>query len=109
MSDACDQMIQQILSAARRDPRIVGVVDYGSSSEGRADRWSDVDVALFVRDADFELFERGWKLWAAQFGPLLLAYVGGVGHPWTVYDTPAIPLRVDFAFHRASALDVMLT
>ncbi len=100
---------RRLIAAAEHDPRIVGIVDYGSSSEGRADQWSDVDVALFLRDADFDEFERGWKDWAAQFGPLLLAYVGGVGHPWAVYDTQPLPLRVDFAFHRESALDVMLT
>jgi hypothetical protein len=98
-----------LTAAAQRDPRIVGVVDYGSGSEGRADEWSDVDVALFLRDADFDDFERGWKGWAAQFGPLLLAYVGGVGHPWAAYDARPIPLRVDFAFHRESDMDVMLT
>lgn len=100
---------RRLVEAARRDPRIVGVVDYGSGSEGRADEWSDVDVALFIRDADFDDFELGWKDWAAQFGPLLLAYVGGVGHPWAAYDARPLPLRVDFAFHRESRMDVMLT
>lgn len=99
----------RMLTAAEHDPRIVGVVDYGSSSEGRADEWSDVDVALFLRDADFDDFGRGWKGWAARLGPLLLAYVGGVGHPWAVYDARPLPLRVDFAFHRESGMDVMLT
>jgi hypothetical protein len=99
----------RIVRAAERDPRVVGIVDYGSSSEGRADEWSDVDVAIFIRDADFEEFERDWKEWATQFGPLLLAYVGGVGHPWAVYDARPLPLRVDFAFHRESGMEVMLT
>ena len=98
----------RLIFAAERDPRIVGLVDYGSSSEGRADEWSDVDVALFLRDADFVEFERVWKEWATQFGPLLLAYVGGVGHPWAVYDAHPLPLRIDFAFHRESKMDVML-
>jgi predicted nucleotidyltransferase len=39
-------MIRRIVAAAERDLRIVGVVDYGSSSEGRADAWSDVDTAV---------------------------------------------------------------
>jgi lincosamide nucleotidyltransferase B/F len=101
-------MIRQILVAAERDPRIVGVVDYGSGSEGRMDAWSNVDAALFVRDADLDAFTRDWKAWAAQFGRLLLAYIGGVGHPWMVYDTRPMPLRVDFAFHPESALDTIL-
>ena len=45
-------LLDQIIAEAERDPRIVGVIDYGSRSEGRADAWSDLDLALFVRDAD---------------------------------------------------------
>lgn len=108
-TDARGRMTARLVAAAERDPRVVGVVDYGSGGEGRADEWSDVDVALFIRDADAEEFGREWKAWAAQFGTLMLAYVGGVGHPWAVYDARPLPLRVDFAFHRESALDVILT
>jgi Streptomycin adenylyltransferase len=101
--------VHQLIAAAERDIRVVGLVDYGSSSEGRADAWSDVDVALFIRDADLARFEAGWKEWASQFGALLLAYIGGVGHPWAVYDTGPILLRVDFAFHAESDVEEMLT
>ena len=76
----------RIIMAAERDPRIVGVVDYGPGCEGRADEWSDVDVALFRRDADCDDFGRGWKGWAAQFGPLLLALLV-VCHPPAKADT----------------------
>ncbi len=108
-ADARTRMLGQLKEAAESDARIVGVVDYGSGSEGRADEWSDVDVALFIRDADFDSFSGEWVEWAGQFGALLLAYVGGVGHPWAVYDVAPVPLRVDFAFHRESKMDVMLT
>lgn len=96
---------QRIREAGRHDPRIVGVIDYGATSQGRGDVWSDLDVALFIRDADLEAFEADWRAWAAQLGPLLLAYVGGVGHPWAVYDAQPMPLRVDLAFRPASGLD----
>ncbi len=102
-------MVRRLLAVAEGDPRIVGVVDYGSSSEGRVDEWSDLDVALFIRDADFDRFRREWRDWATCLGPLLLAYVGGVGHPWTVYDATPVPLRVDFVLHRASAADEIAT
>jgi hypothetical protein len=102
-------LLEQILAAAKQDPRIIGVIDYGAMSEGRADAWSDLDLALFIRDADFSTFEADWRTWAAQFGTLLLAYVGGVGHPWAVYDTLPAPSRVDFAFHRESAGASLLT
>jgi hypothetical protein len=101
--------VSQLVAAAEGDPQIVGLVDYGSSSQGRADAWSDVDVALFVRDADLGQFEASWKQWASQFGALLLAYIGGVGHPWAVYDTDPIPLRVDFALLAESDVEQMLS
>src|SRR5690349_14561345 len=102
-------LVARLIAAAAAAPRIVGLPDYGSSSEGRVDQWSDVDVALFIRDADFAAFERDWKAWAAQLGDLLLAYVGGVGHPWTVYDADPIPLRADFNFDPESALPKVAT
>jgi lincosamide nucleotidyltransferase len=108
-TDARLRIIQQLTTAAQSDPRIVGVVDYGSSSEGRADKWSDVDVALFLRDEDFETFKDEWSVWAARFGTLLLAYIGSIGHPWAVYDTSPVPLRVDFAFHRETEMSTMLS
>lgn len=99
-----DDLLWHILAAARRDPRIAGLLDYGSSSEGRSDEWSDVDVALYLRDEDLAAFRAGWKEWAAGLGSLLLAYVGGVGHPWTVYDGTPLPLRCDFNFWPVSAI-----
>jgi len=102
-------MIQQLRHAAEQDPRIIGLLDYGSSSEGRGDEWSDIDVALFIRDTDLPLFEQNWKTWAAQFGDLLLAYPGADEHPWAVYYAELVPLRVDFDFHPASQLDTVLT
>jgi lincosamide nucleotidyltransferase len=103
-----DNLRQHILHVVQADPRIVGCVDYGSTSEGRGDEWSDLDIALFIRDDELDLFEKDWKQWASQFGNLLLAYIGGVGHPWAVYDTDRIPLRVDFVFHPASTLNRVL-
>jgi len=100
-------MWQRLGAVAEADARIVGLVDYGSSSEGRADAWSDVDAALFIADTAFDAFVAGWRAWAAGFGPLLLAYVGGVGHPWAVYDAAPVPLRVDFDLHCASTVAAM--
>ena len=109
LSDVPRTVKQRILESVRADSRIVGCLDYGSASEGRGDAWSDLDIALFIRDADLNAFEQNWKQWAAQFGDLLLAYIGGVGHPWAVYDADPIPLRVDFAFHPISTIDRILT
>jgi hypothetical protein len=103
-----DQTRQRILKAARADPRILGCVDYGSTSEGRGDEWSDLDIALFIQDSELESFKKNWKQWAAQFGTLYLAYIGGIGHPWAVFEANPIPLRVDFVFFPASNLDKIL-
>jgi lincosamide nucleotidyltransferase len=108
LSEMRHEIKTRLLEAARRDPRIVGVVDYGSSSEGRGDRWSDLDIALFIEDSHLESFEENWEAWAAGFGTLLLAYVGAIGHPWAVYDAEPMPMRVDLVFFRASELEVVL-
>jgi hypothetical protein len=101
-------MLVQLQEVAARDERIVGLVEYGSGAEGRADEWSDLDVTLFVHDAYFEAFSREWVAWAGQLGSLLLAYVGHIGHPWTVYDAEPIPLRVDFYLLPEARLDGVL-
>jgi hypothetical protein len=98
----------RILAAVAADDRIVGCLDYGSTSEGRGDRWSDLDLSLFIRDDDLAGFEADWKAWVAQFGDLLLAYVGGVGHPWVTFAGQPLPMRVDFSFHAASSMDALM-
>ena len=108
-SNARRAMIARLTTAAASDPRIVGMLDYGSGSHGRVDEWSDIDVEVFVRDEDYDAFARDWKEWAAGFGTLLLAYVGHIGHPWTVYDTEPVPLRVDFDLVHASDLEQVVT
>ena len=96
---------RQLVAEAERDPRVVGLLDYGSSSEGRADEWSDVDAAVFVRDADFARFAEEWREWVARFGRPLSAFLYQENHPWAIYDSSPIPLRSDFGFHRESAID----
>jgi len=98
-------MRRRLIEAAERDSRVVGLLDYGSSSEGRLDEWSDVDVAVFVCDADYDAFARDWVSWAGQLGKLLLAFISHVGHPWTVYAADPVPLRVDFDLYRESEVD----
>lgn len=104
-----DGLRAAIIAAAAADPRVAGVLDYGSSGEGRGDAWSDLDMCLFIRDDHMQAFEAEWRPWAAGFGRLLLAYISGVGHPWAVYDTSPLPTRVDFAFQPESNADIILT
>lgn len=107
-TDNRDSILQRVLHAIHNDDGIVGALDYGSSSEGREDQWSDIDIALYIRDDVLAAFETEWKTWAAQFGTLLLAYIGGVQHPWVVYAAEPYPVRADFAFHPASNTDNLL-
>lgn len=93
-----------ILSAIEADPRVVGCLDYGSTGHGKGDQWSDLDLALIIQDDALTSFEANWQDWAAQFGDLLLAYISFAGHPWAVYETGTIPLRVDFSFRAASTI-----
>ncbi|MEM7334064.1 MAG: aminoglycoside 6-adenylyltransferase [Chloroflexota bacterium] len=102
-----ESTLRKILTAVSQDPRIVGCLDYGSSSEGRDDPYSDLDIALFIQDEQLNSFYAGWQSWAAQFGTLLLAYIGGIGHPWVVYDTGEMPLRIDFNFISASQVNLI--
>lgn len=102
------QIRESILDSIRPDPRFVGCVDYGSTSEGRGDEWSDLDMAFFVRDEAADEINRDWKTWASQFGTPMLMFAGAENHPWAVFDADPIPLRADFAFHPESKLDIIL-
>jgi hypothetical protein len=102
-------ILARLLAAAQQDKRSMGLLEYGSGSEGGSDHYSDIDMAVFLRETDFAPFEQEWQAWASQFGPLLLAYVSGVGHPWTVYDATPLPVRVDFVFYPETAAEQILT
>ena len=108
---SADDLLQRVIDAARVDQRITGLLDYGSRSEGRADEWSDVDLEVFIRDEDYDAFDQEWEGWAAQFGPLLLAFVGDIDNHWVAYEHHPAPLRADFSLHRASvaATDTLST
>ena len=47
---------QLLVEQVQSDKRIVGLLQGGSESEGRADQWSDLDVFLFLCDTDMEVF-----------------------------------------------------
>lgn len=94
-SDARERLLHGILDNARRDERVLAVLDYGSTSEGRGDAWSDIDLALSIRPDAWEEFAASWEAWLAQCGKVLLGFVSFTGHPWAVIATDAAPVRVD--------------
>ncbi|HWV36756.1 MAG TPA: aminoglycoside 6-adenylyltransferase [Thermomicrobiales bacterium] len=95
------ELRRRIAEAVAADDRLVGLVDYGSSSEHREDRWSDVDCSLFIRPEDYPTFVADWQAWIAQFGPLLLSFVGDIGNYWSVIEGESFPIRIDFNFYPA--------
>ncbi len=96
------EMIKRLYEAAVQDDRIVGLVDYGSGGQGRIDEWSDIDVAVIMRDGDHFAFRQNWITWANQFGDILHANKHDAGFPWTIYAAEPVPLRVDFVFYAES-------
>lgn len=83
------------MSVATSDPRILAVLDYGSTSEGRGDAWSDIDLAILIRPDAWDAFNGSWRQWLESCGPVLLGFISFVGHPWAVIATDAAPVRVD--------------
>ncbi|MDQ4045233.1 MAG: hypothetical protein M3173_07280 [Chloroflexota bacterium] len=88
-------MLQCILNHAWQDERVLAVLDYGSTSEGRGDAWSDIDLALSIRADAWDAFIANWEAWLAECGTILLGFISFAGHPWAVVATEAAPVRVD--------------
>ena len=102
---------QSLLKVVQADKRIVGLLEGGSGGERRVDQWSDLDVFLFLNDADMEAFMQTWKTWIEQCGYLLLAYhpEGQVIIAWTIFHADPLPLRVDFRFFPTSQIETIRT
>lgn len=83
------------MTVAREDERVLAVLDYGSTSEGRGDAWSDIDLAIVIRPDDWDDFNGSWREWLGSCGRILLGFISFVGHPWAVTETDAAPVRVD--------------
>ncbi len=92
---ARDELLDRIMEVATSDARILAVLDYGSTSEGRGDAWSDIDLAILVRPDARDDFNASWRQWLELCGPVLLGFISFVGHPWAVIATDAAPVRVD--------------
>lgn len=92
---ARNDLLDRILTLSTSDPRVLAVLDYGSTSEGRGDAWSDIDLAISVRPDAWDAFCASWREWLEFCGPVLLGFVSFVGHPWAVIATNAAPVRVD--------------
>ncbi|HYW24605.1 MAG TPA: hypothetical protein VE953_10595 [Terriglobales bacterium] len=55
------------------DERVRGIWVAGALGRGGADAASDLDLAIAVRDEDFDAFAGGWREWLAAITPALVA------------------------------------
>jgi hypothetical protein len=55
------------------DERVRGIWLAGALGRGAADAASDLDLAIAVRDDDFDAFAAGWRDWLAAISPTLVA------------------------------------
>ncbi|KUL46054.1 DNA polymerase subunit beta [Streptomyces sp. NRRL F-4489] len=72
-----DARIAQLRRIARAEPRLEGVLLYGSWTLGEADAHSDIEAYLYVRDADLDGFDGPGFL--RRLAPLKLAYTNMYG------------------------------
>jgi lincosamide nucleotidyltransferase len=110
-SSASEAFRQCLVERVQSDERILGLLQTGSGSEGRTDQWSDLDVVLFLQDADMPAFLQAWKEWIEPCAHHLLAYQpeGQASIAWTLFQADPIPFRVDFRFIPASQMESVRT
>ncbi|WP_234307248.1 MULTISPECIES: nucleotidyltransferase domain-containing protein [Streptomyces] len=69
--------IELLRTTAEADPRVEGVLLYGSWTLGEADAHSDLDAYLYVREEDVAAFD--WREFVERLAPLKLAYTNMYG------------------------------
>jgi len=74
---ALNRRVERLRETALAEPRLEGVLLYGSWTLGEADAHSDIDAYLFVRDADAEGFDG--QEFVERLAPLKLAYTNMFG------------------------------
>ncbi|MFD5345513.1 nucleotidyltransferase domain-containing protein [Streptomyces anulatus] len=81
---ALDRRIELLRATAEADPRVGGVLLYGSWTLGEADAHSDLDACLYVREADVDAFDG--REFVERLAPLKLAYTSMRGILAVVFD-----------------------
>ncbi|MFH9419603.1 nucleotidyltransferase domain-containing protein [Streptomyces sp. NPDC017529] len=83
-SPALDRRIARLRELAEAEPRLEGVLLYGSWTLGEADAHSDIEAYLYVRDAHAEDFDG--REFLGRLAPLKLAYTNMYGILAVVFD-----------------------
>ncbi|WP_329305138.1 nucleotidyltransferase domain-containing protein [Streptomyces anulatus] len=81
---ALDRRIELLRATAEADPRVEGVLLYGSWTLSEADAHSDLDACLYVREADVDAFDG--REFVERLAPLKLAYTNMHGILAVVFD-----------------------
>ncbi|MFJ6699033.1 nucleotidyltransferase domain-containing protein [Streptomyces sp. NPDC091272] len=97
-SPALDQRIERLRAAAGAEPRLEGVLLYGSWTLGEADAYSDIEAYLYVEDAHLATFDG--REFVERLAPLKLAYTNMYGILAVVFDDL---MRGEFHVTAASA------
>ncbi|SCG06154.1 lincosamide nucleotidyltransferase [Streptomyces sp. Ncost-T6T-2b] len=79
-----DRRIALLRATAEADPRVEGVLLYGSWTLGEADAHSDLDACLYVREEDVDAFDG--REFVERLAPLKLAYTNMYGILAVVFD-----------------------
>ncbi|NLU65889.1 nucleotidyltransferase domain-containing protein [Streptomyces sp. HNM0574] len=94
---ALARRVERLRDIARAEPRLEGVLLYGSWTLGEADAYSDIEAYVFVRDEAADGFDG--RAFLAQLAPLELAYTNMFGILAVVFDDL---MRGEFHFEPAS-------
>ncbi len=88
----------RILDAAKTDPRITAAALTGSAARGEEDRWSDIDLAFGVANAQLGTVLDDWTaMMQTEFGAAHLLDVSSGSSIYRVFLLPG-SLQVDLAF-----------
>ncbi|MFD4234025.1 nucleotidyltransferase domain-containing protein [Streptomyces sp. NPDC058542] len=83
-TDGLDRRIELLRATAEADPRVEGVLLYGSWTLGEADAHSDLDAYLYVREEHADAFDG--REFVERLAPLKLAYTNMHGILAVVFD-----------------------
>lgn len=83
-SPVLNRRVERLREIAEAEPRLEGVLLYGSWTLGESDEHSDIDACLFVRDADADRFDG--PEFVARLAPLRLAHLNTHGVLAVVFD-----------------------
>ncbi|MEU5284080.1 nucleotidyltransferase domain-containing protein [Streptomyces sp. NPDC020755] len=81
---ALARRVALLRTTAEADPRVEGVLLYGSWTLGEADAHSDLDACLYVREEDVDSFDG--REFVERLAPLKLAYTNMYGILAVVFD-----------------------